>query len=417
MNFEAIFKRLHLYLFLFSELALSSPLAAPLQSSVRRIVVIGGISYAILFFPRLPRHLRIGTVLYLILIAMLMSTSYFKYGQAIGSLQYMSLSLSTTVVYGGFMGAWFLRDISIKEIVTVTLILFAFNQLALGRILTHQFNSTDRSTSSEETYYLTLVFCFYMVSFLQDNRGKNMNMAIFSLLLIIGFFHRTLWVTTGVAIVIIMLVMRGAVQKRFMRMTVLALPYLIIGIISVALLVAARPQIMDNLLSSIDDIENSNTQGTAGWRYNQRELYLERIVQRPFFGWMYDGYDDGELTAVLEGNADWIGVKGTFIHSGYIHVLYHYGLFGMVLMYGMLINTLLFMWRRFRQEPGYIALFVFLCTGFVFSWSYQLPLFYWVLVGVGSYMACLVPVEQIDGQLRRVAMHELEDDNRPVFVN
>lgn len=403
MKFYDILKRLHLYLFLFlsSELSFGGQMSSAIQSNVRRVIVITGVSYGVIFFTRMPRHLRWATALYLLLTVILIGTSYEKYGVALGSLQYMSLSLSFTVAYGGFMGAWFLRDVSIKEITTVILILFAINQLVIGRIFTHQFNSTDRSTSAEETYYLTLVFCFYLISFLQDNKARNLNVAIFMMLLIIGFFHRTIWVVTAMSLGLIVYLMRDAVRRKLPRISVLALPYVLVAVIGVSLLVAAKPTIIDNLLSSADDIQNSDSQGTSGWRHDQRMLYWERILDRPFFGWMYDGYDDGELTAVIENNQNWIDVKGTFIHSGYIHVLYHYGLFGFLLMYGLVLNTLIFMRRRWRSDPGYVALFVFLCTGWVLSWSYQLPIFYWVLLGVGSYMACLVPVEKMENRIIR----------------
>lgn len=403
MSFRVILKKFHLYFFLFaaSELMFSGPVTAQIQSNIRRIVVSLGVSYGIIFFKKFPFHLRALTVFYLLLTIALIGVSYEKYGVAIGSLQYMSVSLAFTVVYGGFVAAWYLREVNVKEIVYIILLLYVFNQLVLGKITEHQFNSVDRSTTVEETYCLTLVFCFFFVRFLLDRKATDIYAAIATFAVIILLFHRTIWVTSIVSVVVISLTMRKEVIRQLPRMASLVAPLVIILIAGAGLVLAQKPGLVDSFAESFNDIQNSNSQGTAGWRHDQRELYWKRILERPFFGWMYDGYDDGELIAD-EYNLDWLTAKGTFIHSAYIHALYHNGLFGIWMHFGLVISTLVLMWWHRRPDPGYIALFAFLSTGLVFGWSYQYPLYYWALLGVGSYMACLVPVQQVDGQLVQV---------------
>ena len=388
---------MHLFIFLFAidGMIISGPGTAEILSLIRRVVVIVGVVYGIAFWTIFPRHLRIVTISYILLTLLLIGVSYNKYGIALGSLQYMSLSLTFTVVYGGFISAWFLKDANIKLIINMVWVVFIINQLLLGRIFMHHFNSVDRSTNVDETYFLNLLFCYYLVNFLKEGKSKYMNMAIFTFGLIILLFHRTVWITTIFSIVVIIFIMRREVSTKLTHMLLLAVPYILIMVIGVTLLIAVKPDIITSVDDSLDEIQNSNTKGTAGWRSNQRELYWKRIVERPFFGWNYDGYDDGELTAEEEGNENWVGVKSTFIHSGYIHVLYHYGLFGLFIVYGLVLNTLVFMWRRWRYDADYIALFAFLSTGFVFSWSYQLSLSYWVLLGIGCYIACLVPTQGV----------------------
>lgn len=408
MSFRTILKKLHLYFFLFatSELIFSGPLTAQIQSNVRRVAVSLGVAYGIVFFAKFPPHLRILTILYILLTIVLVGISYQKYGVALGSLQYMSISLAYTVVYGGFVAAWYLREINIKEIVYIILLLYVINQLVLGKIIQHQFNSTDRSTTVEETYLLNLVFCYFLINFLLNRKAIDIYAAIATFGVILLLFHRTVWVTSMVSIVVIGLVMWAEVMRQLPKIASLTAPLFVILIVGGGLVLAQKPGLMTSFIESFDDLQKSNDQGTAGWRHDQRELYWKRIVERPFFGWMYDGYDGGEL-AVDEYNIDWLTSKGTFIHSAYVHALYHNGLFGTLMQFGLIIGTLVLMWWHRRPDPEYMALFVFLSTGLVFGWSYQYPLYYWVLLGVGSYMACLVPVSEQNGRLVRTNEAEI----------
>lgn len=398
MSFTDVLKRLHLYLFLFlsGEIGYGGQTATAAQSSIWRVLVLLSVAYGIVFFFRFPTHLRITTVLYLLLTVWLIGVSYHMYGVPVASMQYMGLSLSFTLVYGGYVACWYLREISLREIGMTIFGLFFINQVVLGRIMLHQFNATERSTTAEETYYLLLPFCYYAVRYLQTIRLRHLITALLVLVMLIGFFHRTVWMAATAAIGVLSMLMHTSIRQHLGLTGIRLLPYLGLGIMAVLAFLMTHSQtaarLSGSLSESFSDIGNANSQGTSGWRHEQRQLYWNRIVQRPLLGWSYEGYEDGELIIDDPESPD---TKGTFIHSGYVNALYHYGLFGLSIHYGLLLSTLAFMWRRFRREAGYIALFVFLTTGLVYSWSYQLPLFYWVLLGVGSYMASLIPVRRV----------------------
>jgi hypothetical protein len=398
MNPLPLLKRLHLYAFLFlsGEIGYGGERYTSAQSAVWRVLVLLCVSYGLLFFRRFPGHLRVATVGYLLLTLHLVVVSYLRYGVAVGSLQYMGISLGFTLIYGGYVACWLARDIRVSEIVGVILGLFFLNQLVLGRIGLHQFNAVDRSTTCEETYYLVLAFAFFGVRYLQTARLTDGLLAGLVAVAVVAFFHRTVWFALGTCGVALLWLMRGYLRQRLGQLSLLLVPVAGLGLAGGLVLLAQKPDLANTLTDSLSDIENANTQGTAGWRHEQRQLYWQRIEQRPLLGWTYEGYDDGELI-MDDPEAHAVTNKGTFIHSGYVNALYHYGMAGLLLQYGLLISTLLFMLTRFRPDAGYVALLAFLLTGFVYSWSYQLPPFYWVLLGVGSYMACLVPVRRVGG--------------------
>lgn len=394
MTLIALLKRLHLYLFLFlsGEIGYGGQPATAAQTNVWRVLVLLGASYGVVFFYRLPWHLRVVTVGYLLLLLYLVIVSYQTYGVPVGSMQYVGQSMTLTLVYGGFVASWYGRDISVREIVLVIFGLYLVNQLVFGRILLHEFNATTRSTTAEETYYLVLAFAFFAVRYAQAARLSDLFIAAGVALLVVAFFHRTVWFALGTCGLALLWLLRAELRFRQGQLGLMTLPAVGVGLAGLLLLFAQKPDLANSLAASFNDIGNANSQGTAGWRHEQRQLYWQRIEQRPLLGWTYQGYDDGELI-MDDPEIHAITNKGTYIHSGYVNALYHYGLAGLLLHYGLVLSTLVFMARRFRRDDGYVALFAFLLTGLVYSWSYQLPPFYWVLLGVGSYMACLVPIK------------------------
>jgi O-antigen ligase len=205
-------------------------------------------------------------------------------------------------------------------------------------------------------------------------------------IVILACFHRTVWMVSITAIALNWFLVRPYRSIKTSDVLTQLMPVLLIAGLIVGCMFYAKPELTDSLVSSFSDIQNSNNQGTGGWRSEQRDIYMSRIPEHPFLGWTYEGYDKGEVMATAE-NEEWKGAKGTFIHSGYVYALYNFGIIGLLLQYGFILITLLYFYRIFdRQDPGQWALLTFLSSSYVYAWSYQLPDFFWAFLGIAVYL-------------------------------
>lgn len=113
------------------------------------------------------------------------------------------------------------------------------------------------------------------------------------------------------------------------------------------------------------------TKGTGGFRLEQSNAYLVFIIQRPFLGWNFEGY---ELKNPLV--SWWADNTGHHFHQGYIEMLFYHGILGLLFKYSFLLYALKKAFSRNLSNQS-IILVAFVVSGLVFSFSYVLPLMFW----------------------------------------
>lgn len=386
-SFRNLLKQVHLYLFLFAlcEIAYGGVAQHTVMPQIRKIVLVLGIVYSIFYFGRMPLYARVVITSMAMMLLYLVGESLDRYGTWFESINFTSQILYPVIAGGTFVACIWIGNVRIDIIVAIIIALFCFNQLILGRITEHHFNSEDRSMTAAEAYYLVLPFVYSLNVYLLQGRVKFLYYALTLGILILACFHRTVWMTSSSAIVINWFLIRTYIQIKTSDIITQLAPVLLIAGLVVGCMFYAKPELTDSLISSFSDIQNSNDQGTGGWRSEQRDIYMSMVPEHPFLGWTYEGYDKGEVMATAESEG-WSGAKGTFIHSGYVYSLYNFGIVGLLLQYGFILITLLQLHRVLnKQDPGQWALLMFLSSSFVYAWSYQLPDFFWGFIAIAMY--------------------------------
>lgn len=213
----------------------------------------------------------------------------------------------------------------------------------------------------------------------------NMVMAFLVLFLIVFFQHRTVWITTVwvLAIYVLLVKFKSATQVNFKKLIPLGVAVFIIGIISSAFVFSMNPEIVEKFQSNFSDIENMDSQGTGGWRYQQFMSYWPFVVENPIWGMRFEGFelpiqfyrDDINAPVFEDGN-------GHFFHSFYMDVLFYIGTVGLLLFWLVKFYAIHrgFKLKHLGQEQ--IVLLAFISSGFVFGISYILPYFFYAILGL-----------------------------------
>ena len=154
-------------------------------------------------------------------------------------------------------------------------------------------------------------------------------------------FRRTAWVGTALALGFVLLQLPAKVRW---RLVLLALPVILVGIAY-----AARKRLSQVSGSSTGffyDLTLRNV-GAESPRLLELRLAWQTLLDHPFFGvgsWgSYKGWQ--QISWQFEAGE---GGRGTFLHSGILHVALKTGLVGVILMVGAVI-TFALVWRRLRS--------------------------------------------------------------------
>ncbi len=129
---------------------------------------------------------------------------------------------------------------------------------------------------------------------------------------------------------------------------------------------------------------------TGDFRIQQSEVYGKMFLQRPVFGWTFEGFE------MPNPMVDWWpAMTGQHFHEGYIEMLFYEGIAGFLLKYFFLFYLVIKAFSK-KLSPQSIILISFAVSGLVFSFSYVLPLIFWGHVGL-----CLYYVERDTQQYNR----------------
>jgi O-antigen ligase len=144
------------------------------------------------------------------------------------------------------------------------------------------------------------------------------------------------------------------------------------------------PDMIGFFADRFSEIFDPSKEGSTGnFRIEQREAYFKMFLERPMFGWTFEGF---EMSNPL---VDWWPEKtGQHFHEGYMEMLFYHGIVGLLFKYSFLIYLFFRMFsRQISQES--IILLAFSLSGLLFSLNYVLPLIFWGHVGM-----CLFYLEQ-----------------------
>jgi len=242
------------------------------------------------------------------------------------------------------------------------------------------FSGDSRIIHARSIFMMIVPLLWYFNQFLR--RGKVLDLFLFSFFVsvIVIHQHRSVWASSIFAL--------GIYFFMSLRNNLIPISRLVRTFLSSLLLIAlfgfivsqAFPGTLEFFSDRFSEIfDPAKEDGTGKFRADQREVYFPMVMERPFFGWTFEGF---EMKNPL---VDWWPEKtGQHFHEGFMEMLFYHGFFGLILKYFFLLYL---SWKAFSKNLNQksIILIAFCLSGLIFSLSYVLPLIFWGVVGLCLY--------------------------------
>jgi hypothetical protein len=326
----------------------------------------------------------------LILIRMVFESMY-KYGSPFQ--QFTLFTVLFPVVYTIFI-KYILRlyDLNILEFIAKFYIFsYIVIMLLYGRGFSFSLESVDmddygpfsgdsRIIHARSIFTMIIPLLYYLHRYIVTRKITFLLTFGFCFVVILLHQHRSVWSSALVAMFFYFLssLITGKIELR--RFANLALVTVVALVAAVFILSTFLPGFVDFMVDRFSEIlDPTREDGTGSFRQMQRITYYPMFLERPIFGWTFEGF---ELENPL---VDWWPEKtGQHFHEGYIEMLYYHGIVGLLLKYSFLLYMFVKAFSKKLSDES-IILVAFSISGLVFSFSYVLPLVFWGHVGMCLY--------------------------------
>lgn len=253
------------------------------------------------------------------------------------------------------------------------------------------FSGDSRIIHARSIFMMILPLLWFLHEFIKYGRTKYFFPFLFCFIVILLHQHRSVWASGIFSLAVYffiavrnnMIPITSVLRFSFWSVAVLAL---IVFVIS-QLFPAALAFFMDRFSEIFDP---ARPDGTGKFRADQRAVYFPMVLERPFFGWTFEGF---EMKNPL---VDWWPRKsGQHFHEGYMEMLFYHGFVGLILKYFYLIYLAFKAFsKKLSQES--VIMIAFSLAGLIFSFSYVLPLIFWGHVGLCLYYLERKPAIELD---------------------
>ena len=242
------------------------------------------------------------------------------------------------------------------------------------------FSGDSRIVHARSIFTMIIPLLYYMHRYIVTRKWIFLATFLFCFVVILLHQHRSVWSSALVAVFFYFLSSLITGKIEVTRFTNLALGSVVAIGVAVFFLSNFVPGFIDFLADRFSEIlDPTRDEGTGSFRQLQRLTYYPMFLERPIFGWTFEGF---ELQNPL---VDWWPEKtGQHFHEGYIEMLYYHGIVGIVLKYSFLLYLIVKAFSRKLSNES-IILVAFSISGLVFSFSYVLPLVFWGHVGMCLY--------------------------------
>lgn len=242
------------------------------------------------------------------------------------------------------------------------------------------FSGDSRIVHARSIFTMIIPLLYYMHRYIVTRKWICLATFLFCFVVILLHQHRSVWSSALVAVFFYFLSSLITGKIEITRFTNLALGSVVAIGVAIFFLSNFVPGFIDFLADRFSEIlDPTRDEGTGSFRQMQRLTYYPMFLERPIFGWTFEGF---ELQNPL---VDWWPEKtGQHFHEGYIEMLYYHGIVGIVLKYSFLLYMIVKAFSRKLSDES-IILVAFSISGLVFSFSYVLPLVFWGHVGMCLY--------------------------------
>lgn len=251
------------------------------------------------------------------------------------------------------------------------------------------FVDTKRGFTAQSTYFILLPGIFFLNVYLRDRKMVYLLLFMGIMFFILYLQHRTVWLSTLFALSLNFLLIRKAdFSFPLSAFTPFIVIPLVAGFLLFSFVLSTNPEVVDKFVERIEDIQNVDSQGTGSWRLEQFRSYWPYIEDNLALGMRLKGFElPIQFYHSEAGIAFFDDGTGHHFHSFYVDRMFYFGLLGLV----MVLPLVFYFVNKTRQKYTFTAeqltLVTYVASGLVFGISYNLPGFYFGIVGIAiSYI-------------------------------
>ena len=268
------------------------------------------------------------------------------------------------------------------------------------------FSGDSRIIHARSIFMMIIPLLWFLNEFISKGKSRALIPFLFCLVVITIHQHRSVWASTLFALGVYFLISFRNNQIQVSRATRTFLG----AVIGTALLLFIVSQVFPGTIDFFVDrfseiLDPAKEDGTGKFRADQRRVYFPMAMEKPFFGWTFEGF---EMKNPL---VDWWPEKsGQHFHEGFMEMLFYHGIFGLLFKY---FYVLYLGYKAFSRklDPKAIILIAFSLSGLLFSLSYVLPLVYWGVIGLCLYYLERIPEEhQEDDEVDEAEFEVIEEE-------
>ncbi|RYD70137.1 MAG: O-antigen ligase domain-containing protein, partial [Sphingobacteriales bacterium] len=369
-------------------------------------------------FSNLSRDEKIYIGLFCVFIIRLLFESMLVYGSIFQQLTLFTILFPVVfTIFIKFIARSYSLDI-LELIAKFYLILYVVFMVIYGRGFSFSLEQVDmedygpfsgdsRIIHARSIFMMIVPLLWYLNQFLRKLKVTDLLIFLFCVAVIVVHQHRSVWASSIFAIGIYFFISLRNYLIPISRLVRTSLSGLLLLALIVFTLYQASPGTLVFFSDRFSEIfDPAKEDGTGKFRADQREVYFPMVLEKPFFGWTFEGF---EMKNPL---VDWWPEKtGQHFHEGFMEMLFYYGFLGLLMKYFFLIYLA---WKAFskslNQKP--IIFIAFSLSGLIFSFSYVLPLIFWGIVGL-----CLYYLETTDENHENLEAQPIDLLNKRVPEN
>jgi len=242
------------------------------------------------------------------------------------------------------------------------------------------FSGDSRVIHARSIFMMILPLLWFLNKYLKERATSALLWFLFCVIVIVIHQHRSVWASSLFSLGIYLFIV---VRNRIISLSK-TLKIFFSAALGILLLAFVISQLFPDMLTFFGErfseiLDPTREDGTGKFRADQRRVYFPMVLERPFFGWTFEGF---EMKNPL---VDWWPEKtGQHFHEGFMEMLFYHGFLGLILKYFYLLYLgFKALFRNLDEKSG--ILIAFTLAGLIFSFSYVLPLIFWGVVGICLY--------------------------------
>jgi hypothetical protein len=242
------------------------------------------------------------------------------------------------------------------------------------------FSGDGRIIHARSVFMMIIPFLYYLHQYIINRKTTALLAVLFCAIVIIMHQHRSVWSSCLVALIVYGFISIRTQQKNLGRFASLLIGTLVTLTFAYIFISNLSPQLMSFLGDRFSEIFNPAKEGSTGnFRIEQRDVYFQLFLDRPLFGWTFEGFEmDNPLVDW------WPKMSGQHFHESYMEMLFYHGIAGFLFKFSFLFYLCYKVFSKKLTEQTIILISVCI-AGMVFAFNYVLPLVYWGHVGLCLY--------------------------------